>query len=126
MADDILNGARVMIVEDEMLVAVLIEDFLSDHGCQIVGPASTVAEALALIESAPLDAAVMDLNIAGEKVFPVAEALERRGVPFLIVSGYGQSAMPADRPNWRVCQKPFKGDELVGMLRHQMKLVRHA
>jgi len=115
-----LAGLRVLVIEDEMLVAVLVEDFLFDHGSIVIGPAASVNDALHLVGTEHLDAAVMDVNIAGEKVFPVAEALDRRGIPFLIVSGYGQSAIPPDRPKWRVCAKPFNGQEMVAMLQAQI------
>jgi len=124
MLDDTLSGLRVLIVEDEMLVAILLEDHLSDHGSVVVGPAVTVSEALRILGSEPIDAAVMDVNIGGEKAYPVADALDRRGIPFLIVSGFGASAIPPDRPNWRVCAKPFTGDGLVAMLKAQILAVR--
>jgi DNA-binding response OmpR family regulator len=116
-----LAGMRVLVVEDEMLVALLVEDYLKEHGCVVVGPASTIAEALRIASSQPLHAAVMDVNVAGEKAYPVAEMLDRLGIPFLFVSGYGQSAVPDDRPAWRVCAKPFKGEDMVRMLATQIR-----
>jgi DNA-binding response OmpR family regulator len=115
-----LAGLRVLVLEDEMLVALLVEETLIDQHCIVIGPASTVQEALALANTEPLDAAVIDVNIGGEKAYPVAELLDVRGIPFLFVSGYGQSAVPKDRPNWRVCAKPFRGEEMVRMLTNQV------
>jgi DNA-binding response OmpR family regulator len=117
---DQLSGLRVLVVEDEILVAMLVEDYLTDCGSIVVGPAATVRQALSMVGTEQLDAVVMDVNIAGEKVFPVAEELELRKIPFLIVSGYGQSAVPANRPTWRVCAKPFKGEDMLAMLRTQI------
>lgn len=115
-----LAGMRILVVEDEMLVSLLVEDTLSDRDCIVVGPAATVAEAMRLATTEKLDGAVMDVNIGGEKVYGVAEALEQRGIPFLFVSGYGQSAVPRDRPAWRVCAKPFRGADMVAMLTSQI------
>jgi CheY-like chemotaxis protein len=115
-----LTGKRILLVEDEMLVALLVEDTLTDHGCVVVGPASSVPEALQLATTQTFDAAVMDVNVGGEKAYPVAEALDARGIPFLFVSGYGQSAVPEDRPGWRVCAKPFRGEDMVRMLKIQI------
>jgi hypothetical protein len=67
-----------------------------------------------------LDAAVLDINLAGQMVFPVAEALAERGVPFLLLSGYGAMALPPDRRHWTVCNKPFKTDELISMLSREI------
>jgi CheY-like chemotaxis protein len=120
MPENPLAGLRVLIVEDEMLVSLLVEDTLSDCECIVIGPASTVKEALRIVETERPDAAVMDVNIGGEKAYPVAEALDRQGIPFLFVSGYGQSAVPADRPDWRVCPKPFRSEDMVSMLKAQI------
>lgn len=67
-----------------------------------------------------LDAAILDVNVAGIKVYPVAEMLSSRGIPFLLVSGYGSGAAPADRTHWKVCSKPFKPDQLIAMLSEQI------
>ena len=63
--------------------------------------------------TAAIDMAVLDVNVAGEKVFPIALTLEERGVPFLFVTGYGEKALPSDRPGWRACDKPFDAVELT-------------
>lgn len=116
-----LAGLRVLLVEDELLVAMLVEDMLADEGCVVVGPFSRLADALAAARTEALDLAVLDVNIAGERAFPVADALAARCIPFLFVSGYGQAAIPADRPGWRACPKPFRSSELVAMLLGQLK-----
>tara|TARA_R110000764_G_scaffold69756_3_gene144236 strand:+ start:509 stop:886 length:378 start_codon:yes stop_codon:yes gene_type:complete len=103
-----LNGRRVLIVEDESLVAMLLETILEDMGCLPVGPASTVDEGLALAsEQAQLDAALLDVNVAGRQIFPVAEILKSRGVPFVFSTGYGESGLPDEWRGQPTIQKPF-------------------
>ena len=103
-----LDGRRIMVVEDEVLIAMLIEASLEDHGCTIVGPYGRLNEALRAAEVERLDAAIMDVNLAGERIFPVAEMLWQRAVPFLLLSGYGDRALPEDRQQWKLQAKPFE------------------
>lgn len=116
MTEATLAGRRVLLVEDEVLVAMLVEAALEDEHCVVVGPYGEVREALEAARGGDLDLAVLDINLAGELVFPVAEELEVRGVPFLLLSGYGRVGVPANRRHWPVCAKPFSLQELVGML----------
>ena len=111
-----LIGKRILVVEDEFLVAMLIEDALTDAGCIVVGPFSRVPEARVAAEQHAVDFALLDVNVAGEKVFPVAEALEARGIPFLFLTGYGAVALPKDRPDWEACAKPFDPGNLIARL----------
>ena len=111
-----LLGKRVLVVEDELLVSMLVEDVLSDEGCIVVGPFGRVSDALAALASTSVDVALLDVNVAGEKVFPVALMLEERGVPFLFVTGYGDIGLPADHPTWEACSKPFRASELTRRL----------
>jgi len=111
-----LVGKRVLIVEDELLVALLIEDLLVDLGCTPVGPYGSVATALEAARTAELDLAILDVNLDGELVYPVADTLILRHVPFLFLSGYGNEAIPPGHPEWRVCAKPFKSADLERML----------
>ncbi len=86
-----MKSNKVMIVEDEALVAMMVEDMLGDLGCEIAGSFGAVGDALAWLgsgEPTP-DGAVLDVNIGGEMVFPVAEELRERGVPFVFATGYG-------------------------------------
>jgi CheY-like chemotaxis protein len=123
-----LAGARVLVVEDEMLVSLLIEDILTDSKCIIVGPYDRVPAALEAARTLALDAAILDVNLAGTKVYPVAEMLSARGIPFVLLSGYGAGAAPAEHASWQVCSKPFKFEQLIAMLveqiasRHQRNL----
>jgi nitrogen-specific signal transduction histidine kinase len=105
-----LAGLRVLVVEDESLIGMLAEDLLEQLGCRMVGLVSSLRKALELAKSAELDCALLDVDIGGEPVYPVAMALQARGVPFLFMSGYGG----LDEP-WRahpIVQKPFDVDQL--------------
>ena len=89
-----LTAPRIMIVEDEALVALMVEDLLTDLGCEISGSFGAVDEALAFLKDAAapppaLDGAVLDVNIGGTMVFPVAERLRAAGIPFVFATGYG-------------------------------------
>ena len=118
-----LAGKRVLVVEDEWLVAMLIEDVLADAGCFVVGPFARVPAALAAAQTVWVDVALLDVNVAGEQVFAVAHALEARGVPFLFLTGYGEKALPRDRPEWDACAKPFRPDQLTEHLTRTLKAV---
>ena len=85
-----LKGKRILVVEDEALIAVMVEDMLTDMGSNVIGPAATIEAALRLARSEELDAAVLDVNVRGERIDPVAEALMARGVPVLFATGYGE------------------------------------
>ena len=111
-----LAGLRVLVVEDEMLVSLLIEDTLTESECIVVGPYDRVPAALEAARTLMLDAAVLDVNLAGTKVYPVAEMLSARGVPFLLLSGYGAGAVPIEHPSWPMCSKPFRPELLLAML----------
>jgi CheY-like chemotaxis protein len=103
-----LQGRRVLVIEDESLVAMLLETILDDMGCAVVGPESNIDDGLISATTEPsLDAALLDVNVAGREVFPVAEALKARGVPFVFSTGYGEAGLPE---HWRgnpTIQKPF-------------------
>ena len=116
-----LAGKRVLVVEDEMLVALLVEEMLADAGCIVIGPFARVLDALAAATTEPLDLALLDVNVAGERVFPVAHALEKRRVPFLFVTSYGQAALPQDRPDWEAVAKPFFPQQLAERLARKVK-----
>lgn len=103
-----LSGRRVLLVEDEALVAMLLEAILEDMGCLPVGPAATIEDGLAMAaDPAPLDAALLDVNVAGHQVFPIAEALKARGVPFVFSTGYGEAGLPDAWRGHPTVQKPF-------------------
>lgn len=105
-------GRRVLVVEDEMLVAWPLEDILVELGCMVIGPAASVNQALAMIEANAIDVAVLDVNLNGEMSYPVADALAARGVPFVFVTGYDKDRMLEGYRNCPVLQKPFHRAEL--------------
>ena len=84
----LLSGRRVLVVEDEMMILMMIEDMLADLGCESVTAAATVDQALALIDAQTFDAAMLDMNLNGNKSYAVADALAARGVPFVFSTGY--------------------------------------
>ena len=110
-----LAGLRVILVEDEIMVALLVGRVLTGAGCVVVGPYGTVAEAMVAARHEKLDLGVLDVNLAGKEVFPVAEILEERGIPFVLLSGYGDSARPANR-SWPLVGKPFRSRVLIEAL----------
>ena len=112
-----LAGLRVLIVEDEMLLAMDYEAMLQREGCVVIGPVPREAKALALIEHERPDVAVLDLNLAGERPVTLAEKLVERGVPFVIVSGYAQKQThePVFRAAPRL-DKPLNAPDLIHAL----------
>ncbi|MGI8704969.1 MAG: response regulator [Sphingomicrobium sp.] len=104
MDDELLSGKRVLVVEDEMLVAMQIEDMLSDLGCTSITSAATIETALQSIAANTFDLATLDLNLNGTRSFAVAEALSDRHIPFAFATGYGPDARFGDRP---VLNKPY-------------------
>jgi CheY-like chemotaxis protein len=107
-----LSGRRVLVVEDEMIVAWLLEDMLADFGCVVVGPAARVEQALAVIDAEAIDAAVLDVNLNGQKSYPVADALAARGVPFVFSTGYDKGRLLDGYRSFPVLQKPYQRAEL--------------
>lgn len=111
-----LSALKVLVVEDEALVSMLVEDMLTDLGCTIVGPAAEIEEALKLATSADIDAALLDVNLGGRPIFPVADALRARGVPYAFASGYGEAGISEDHKGAAVLQKPFREADLRRVL----------
>jgi CheY-like chemotaxis protein len=106
------SGRRVLLVEDEMMVAWLLEDMLAELGCAVVGPAASVNQALAMIDAEAIDVAVLDVNLNGQMSYPIADALAARGVPFLFSTGYNKDRLLDGYRNFLVLQKPFHRSEL--------------
>ena len=107
-----LSNRKVLVVEDEMMIAMLIEDMLDAFGCKLVGPATSVPRALELIGKEKVDVAVLDLNLDGKDTYAIADALRQKNVPFLFATGYGSTGI---RPEYRdrpVLQKLFQAKEL--------------
>lgn len=112
-----LPGKKILVVEDEPLVALLVADILQEAGCTVVGPAYDVRTALRLFDHDIPDAAVLDINLGRDETSaPVADALERAGVPFIYATGYGAAALRVkDRHKPRI-DKPFDKQSLLRML----------
>ena len=108
---------RVLVVEDEAMVAMMLEDMLDDLGCAVVGPAASLQKGLELARSAAVDAAVLDVNLAGEKVFPIADVLTERGIPFVFATGYGRAGLREQDTARPVVQKPYSAQDLARTLR---------
>ena len=125
MADTpVLAGRRILVVEDEMMIAMLVEDMLTELGCSVVGPAHALAEALALAQSEPgLDAALLDVNLAGQPVFPVADALREKGVPAIFSTGYGDAGLRDIDRGSPVLQKPFRAGDLARALNQALGVI---
>ena len=107
---------RVLIVEDEALIALDMEATLRQLGCEVLSPATSVGEAARLIESALPDAAVLDINLGQDKVFTLADTLAERGVPFVFVTGYEPEILPPRHSHRPTAVKPCRGRALVEFL----------
>ncbi len=119
-----LKGLRILVVEDEMLILLDIEDMLHEFGCVVVGPAATVAAALAVIRSNELDGALLDMSLRGERVTPAAEELLARGVPFILCTGFGRD--PRDEAAIRDAPrltKPFSKESLLSLMHQTFRAV---
>lgn len=106
-----------LVVEDETLVAMSIEDALLDLGASVVGPFSRVGRALPAAREAELAGALLDLNVAGEPVYPVAEVLAGRGVPFVFLTGYGNAGLRSDFRDRPIIAKPFTPEQIATAVR---------
>jgi CheY-like chemotaxis protein len=102
-----LAGSRILVVEDSPVVGPFTADLLGELGFEVVGPAPNMAAARELIEDGVFDAALMDVHIRGERVFPLCDLLEAMGVPFVLTSGYGDWQVPEKLEKRPRLQKPY-------------------
>jgi len=113
MTNESLKGLRILLVEDEAMIAMLVEDMLIDGGAEVVGPAGGVKAALAAIsENDVIHGALLDVNLGGEQSFDVADALAARNIPFVFVTGYGGAGVRDRYPDAPTLQKPFVTSDL--------------
>ena len=108
-----LTGCRVLVVEDEFLLAMELETLLEQRGCTVLGPVPSVGQALAMLDRGQPEAALLDVNLKGERATPLAAALQDRGVPFVLITGYSESQLsePELRQAPRL-DKPVNGRDL--------------
>jgi CheY-like chemotaxis protein len=118
-----LAGQRVLIVEDEAVVAVLIEDILVDNGCHVVGLASRLSDAMAKAQSLSFDIAIVDMNLNGQQSLPVAELLAQLGAAFVLATGYGANSLARSFPGVPILQKPFRQNDLERAVREALNVV---
>ena len=112
----LLEGKRILVVEDSPVVAELVVEILEQLGCVVVGPAPNMAQARIFAAEEPLDAAIVDVRIRGEKAFPVCEILASRSVPFLLTSGYGSWDLPVKWADNSTLAKPYTFEDVkVGL-----------
>jgi len=113
-----LKGLRVLIIEDESMVAMLMEDMLHDLGCTVVGMVARFDDALKQATSGPaFDVALLDVNLNGKQTFPIAEVLAERGARFIFATGYGEAILPQSLQGGPILQKPFEQETLERTLR---------
>lgn len=122
MTRDAVAGRRVLVVEDEALIALEIESSLLALGVDVVGPTGSLATAMKLADDPTLDAAILDVNIrGGQKVYPVAELLAARGIPFILASGYGDWVLPDALRDQPRLTKPYTSAELQDHVTHLLR-----
>ncbi|MDN5864250.1 MAG: response regulator [Gammaproteobacteria bacterium] len=106
------EARRILVVEDETMIAMLLEDMLAALDCTVVGPFATVATALEALQREPPRAALLDINLGGHEVYPVAEALAGRNIPFAFVTGYDDAGVDAAWRERPLLEKPFRREDL--------------
>jgi DNA-binding LytR/AlgR family response regulator len=107
-----VTGMKVFLVEDEFLILMQLESMLQELGCEIGGTASHLGDALSRAETCDVDLALLDINLGGKKIYPVAEVLQRRKVPIVFSTGYGQAGIDPPWTSYPVVQKPFMARDL--------------
>ncbi len=118
-----LDGLRVFLAEDESLIAMSIEDMLADLGCNVVVAADNIGDAVDKAGAAGFDCAILDVNLRGKEVFPVAEILSQQGIPFIFSSGYGRSMLPDQFRTRPTVSKPFDMKDLSAALEEALNPV---
>jgi CheY-like chemotaxis protein len=115
------TGKRVLVVEDELMIRMLLSDMLEELGYTIAAEAGRLDEALEAAKTAEFDLAILDVNLNNEPVSPVADALVARGLPFVFATGYGEHGLPEPYRDRPALKKPFQVDGLERMLRRALE-----
>ncbi|MCO6049976.1 response regulator [Mesorhizobium sp. RP14(2022)] len=117
-SDEGTKGLSVFVVEDEALVALNLEDMLAELGCTIIGPVMRLDRAEQMLaDGIDADVAILDVNVAGQMVFPFARRLAENGVPIVFATGYGRAGLPEDLHDMPILQKPYTMDDVALGLR---------
>jgi CheY-like chemotaxis protein len=111
-----MNPRRILVVEDELLIGMLLEDMLVDLGYEVAATASSFDDALQLAREGEFDGAILDVNVNGQEIFPVADVLAGRQIPFLFATGYGERGLPPAFQERPTLQKPFQQEALEAKL----------
>jgi len=114
-------GKRILVVEDELMIRMLLEDMLGELGYTVAAEAARIDEALQAAKNADFDIAILDVNLNGEPISPVADALVARGMPFVFATGYGEQGLPETYRGRPTLKKPFQLDGLKLMLEQALK-----
>ena len=123
---DTLRGRRLLIVEDEYLLAQDLTDYFQELGVEVIGPVGSVSEALKLLNLIEVHGAILDINLRGERVYPVADALRQKRVPFIFASGYGAETEPAAYADVPRCVKPVDFSVLAKAVSEHIQGKGHA
>jgi len=116
MNDSSQAQPRILVVEDEYLIRMLLEDMLADIGYAVAAAVGTITEARELAANGDFSAAILDVNLDGQEIFPVADILKERGLPFVFVTGYGERSLPEPYRDRPALQKPFQAEQLEAAL----------
>lgn len=118
------SNLRIMVIEDEGIVAMLLEDMLNGLGHEVVASASNIERASALAGEVDIDLAILDVNLNGHHTYPLAETLSARGIPFIFATGYGNAGLKSEWRNAKVLQKPFTERDLARLIGETMGVPR--
>ncbi len=118
------DGLKVLLVEDEAIIAMLLEDMLGDLGHKVIATAGRMEQATRLAAELPIDLAIIDVNLNGEQTYSLASIFSDRGVPFIFATGYGVSGLKKEWANVPTLQKPFQEEELAKAISQVVRSVR--
>lgn len=116
------KNPRILLVEDEALIAIDIAEILTSHGFEVVGPCSSVSQALAHLETTDCDAAILDTNLRNKSASTVATALAQREIPFIVVTGHSRAQLPTELASVPVLAKPVETENLISEVRRLLVL----